>query len=125
MVDHAEFEKIVAAIRARVDGVSAVALLGPGSGVEALVRSDPGFDEETLAEFATLLRIAERVSADTASGPLGAMSWKTEHAVVLMHRVSSERSVLLVGSPGLPASLARYQLSRAARRLAGALPASV
>lgn len=127
MFDNAEFRNVVARIQSRVQGVSAVAILGPGGGVEAVFQADPGFDPEKLAEFATLLRIAERVSADTASGRLGSMSWKTENAVVLIDRVSPERSILLVGSPELHVGLARYHLSRAARRLAASqsLSASV
>jgi len=118
VIDPVEFRKIAAAVESRVKGLSALALLGPDGRVEGLVRVDPEFDEETLGEFATLLRIAERVSTDTACGRLGTMSWKTEKTVVLMHRISAEGAVLLVGSAALPAGLARYELARAVRRLA-------
>jgi predicted regulator of Ras-like GTPase activity (Roadblock/LC7/MglB family) len=118
MPDSIVFDDVVSVIRSRVDGVLAVATLAADGSVDSLVRVDPEFDQATVAEFATLVRIAERISIDASTGLLDAMTWKTEKAVVLMNRIPPDRSLMLFGSRRLQASLARYLLARAAPRLA-------
>ena len=87
-----------------------------GSIVEEVI-TDPALDPDTLSEFATLLRIAQHTSEDTAAGQLTETSWTADRSLVLARRASPETFLILVGEPGLRIGFARYLLRRAAWEL--------
>lgn len=102
----------------RTETVRALALIGlDGNVADQLVR-DPTLRGETLMEFATLLRIADRASRDAGSPGLSETTWTSGDGTVLSCRVDSDRFLLLFGGPGLPASRVRYLLRQSARRIA-------
>ncbi len=81
------------------------------------MRTDSTLDPETLSEFATILRIAQHTSEDTAAGQLSEMSWTADRSLVLARRVSGESFLILAGDPGLRVGFAWYLLRRAAWEL--------
>lgn len=102
----------------RVEGVRAIAVVGPDGRIGERVVLDPEVRPELLAEFATLVRIADRSSADAGLSDLAETTWSSRLGTVLSRRVEGGRFLLLVGGPTLRTSLARYALRLAARRMA-------
>lgn len=108
----------------RVQDVRALALIGLDGGIKDRIVLDQAISPEILSEFGTLVRIADRTSRDSVRGGLSESTWSTEGGTVLSRRVDEERFLLLVGGPALQASLGRYVLRQAARRILGPKSAS-
>jgi predicted regulator of Ras-like GTPase activity (Roadblock/LC7/MglB family) len=101
-----------------IGAVRALALVGlDGRVADQLVR-DRMLRGETLTEFATLLRIADRASRDAGSPGLSETTWTSGDGTVLSCRVDPDRFLLLFGGPGLPVSRVRYLLRQSARHIA-------
>lgn len=101
-----------------IEKVRALVLIGLDGGVVDQLVRDPTLRSETLMEFATLLRIADRASRDAGSPGLSETTWTSGDGTVLSCRVDGDRFLLLFGEPGLPASRVRYLLRQASRRIA-------
>lgn len=101
-----------------IETVRALALIGLDGGVGDQLVRDRTLRGETLMEFATLLRIADRATRDAGSPGLSETTWTSADGTVLSCRVDPDRFLLLFGGPGLPASRVRYLLRQSARRIA-------
>lgn len=113
----AVLERASETIGKRVVGLRAVALIGLDGQVDEQFLLDPAVRSEHVSEFATLVRIAERTSHDAGALRLFETTWSSEGGTVLSCRVDAGRFLLLLGGPGLRASLARYVLRQTARRM--------
>ena len=111
------FQEVFESVRTQLAGFRALALVSLDGGVVEQVIADPVLNPDTLAEFATILRIAQHTSEDTAAGQLTEMSWTAERCLVLVRRVSGESFLILAGEPKLRGGFARYLLRRAAWEL--------
>lgn len=110
------FDDVFRQVR-EASGFRALALVRLDGRIEAVEVSDPEFDSEVLAEFATLLRIAYSTSEDTPEGGLSEMSWKSNRSTVLMSRVTADRFLVFFGTGATETGRVRYRLRREARRL--------
>jgi len=108
----------------RVEGVRALAIVDVDGRIDDQVVLDPTVGCDALAEFATLVRIADRISQDAGSQGLSETTWAAASGTVLSRRVDHGRFLLLVGGPALRTSLARYVLRQAARRMKDPEPAA-
>jgi predicted regulator of Ras-like GTPase activity (Roadblock/LC7/MglB family) len=97
-------------------GVSAVPLLGPSGIVEQLTVN--GFNLDVFAaEYATLLRIAQRTSDDADTGSLVEHIMVSEKAVTVARMIHSTHFLVLVVSDRYQFGRARFELKRVARDL--------
>ena len=111
------FDEVAESLRQKVAGFRALAFVGLDGNIEDISIADEDFSTEALPEFATLFRIAQRTSEDTATGELSEMSWKSDRTIVLMSRVSDDSFLILFGTDEVRIGLARYVLRHACRRL--------
>jgi len=107
------FQEVFDSVRTQLEGFRALALVSEDGGVIEKVFADSTLNPDTLFEFATILRIAQHTSEDTASGQLTEMSWTASRCLVLARRVSGGSFLILAGEPGLRVGFARYLLRRA------------
>ena len=111
------FADLAGRVRDEVGAFRALAFVSLDGRIEESIIDDRVLDPESLSEFATLLRIAERTSEDAGTGGLEEMSWVADRSAVLTRRVSTDHYLILVLEPGVASAQARYVLRRAAWRL--------
>ena len=70
------FQEVFESVRTQLAGFRALALVSLDGGVVEQVIADPALNPDTLAEFATILRIAQHTPPRTPQrGQLVEMSW--------------------------------------------------
>ena len=111
------FQEVSESVRKQLKGFQALALVSLDGGVVEQLTADSTLNPDTLSEFATILRIAQHTSEDTAAGQLTEMSWTADRSLVLARRVAGESFLILAGEPELRLGFARYLLRRAAWEL--------
>jgi predicted regulator of Ras-like GTPase activity (Roadblock/LC7/MglB family) len=110
-------EEVSESFQSKIPGFRAIAMVNLDGSITDHVSVDPGVDNEMLAEFATLVRIADRTSEDAASGELFETSWISDQSTILTRRISEQSFLIFVGEPLLLTGLARYLLRQAAWQL--------
>ena len=92
------FQEVSESVRKQLKGFQALALVSLDGGVVEQLTADSTLNPDTLSEFATILRIAQHTSEDTAAGQLTEMSWTADRSLVLARRVAGESFLILAGS---------------------------
>ena len=104
-------------IDARIRGFRALALVNLDGNISEYVSVVSNVNEETFSEYVTLLRIADRTSADARTGRLLEASWVSDQSTVLSRRVSAGTFLIFIGEPAISTGLARYTLRQTAGQL--------
>lgn len=109
------FREAVDQLRGNVQSAKAVVLIGPDGIMLDHTSFDPSFDAEAFsAEYAMLLRIAERTSDDTGSGSISEHIMTSERAIMISRRFASNHYLVLLADANDQIGRARYELRRAA-----------
>ena len=116
-MSNALFREISARVRDKISGLRALALVSIDGSIVDQFSVDPSVDAEALAEYATLLRIADHTAEDTGTGELSETSWVAARTLVLTRRISPDNFLILVADPDTQTGQARYALRQAAWRL--------
>ncbi len=116
-MSNALFREISERVRNKISGFQALALVSVDGNIVDQVAVDPVVDAEALAEYATLLRIADHTAEDTGTGELSETAWVADRSLVLTRRISPDNFLILVADPDTQTGQARYVLRQAAWRL--------
>ena len=111
------FREISERVRDKISGFQALAIVSIDGSIVDQVALDPSVDSEALAEYATLLRIANHTAEDTGTGELSETAWVADRTLVLTRRLSPYNFLILVADPDTQTGQARYALRQAAWRL--------
>ena len=116
-MSNALFREISERVRDKISGFRALALVSIDGGIVDQFAVDPSVDAEALAEYATLLRIADHTAEDTGTGELSETAWVADRTLVLTRRISPDNFLILVADPDTQTGQARYALRQAVWRL--------
>ncbi len=109
----AEVGQFFSAIREKLPGLRAFFLLGAQGELLGHASANTAPNPESFAaEYAMLLRIAQRASSDTGMGELQEQILTYESSIILLHRFPRDRFGILVCSSDEHLGRLRYELKR-------------
>ena len=120
-MSNALFREISERVRDKISGLRVLALVRVDGSIVDQFAVDPSVDAEALAEYATLLGIADHTTEDTGTGELSETACVADRTLILTRHISPDNSLILFEDPDTQTGQARYALRQAAWRLCPAV----